>query len=111
MSVETVSIAIDVEEIIRGYQEELPGVSLDTWESRMLAITEGVIDYDDVEWIALACAAVADRVPGTSWADKIEPLVERFVEIHTFGLDAEFESLRQTFIECGRAADQASKIG
>jgi hypothetical protein len=102
----------DVEEIIREYKAEFaPAVckSLDTWTGRMEAICAGVIDFDDVEPVALACAAVADEkdtADSPTWTERIEALLEHFVAFAADQDGEPFKAMCQTFRECGHVADQ-----
>lgn len=70
------------------------------WEQLMTAVAAGAIDHDDIEEIALECAALADRAARRcpSWDEAVAKALSDVTG------DAESEAGR-TLIGCGIVAD------
>lgn len=116
----SIEIDVDVDELIRHYESEMP--SMCNWLGRMVAITDGFVEIDDIEPLLLACASRADDAIfeddhqrsqhvddwigiAPSWQELMSLYSDAFVELQADqGSDA-FKRMCATIQKCGKVAD------
>jgi hypothetical protein len=70
---QTIAYDVDVDALLRGYEEELATEFL-SWHERMVALIGGVFSWDDWEPITAICSQLADQFrasvgqPGGYWS-------------------------------------------
>ena len=95
-----------------------------TWQGRMDALANGVIDFDDWEKVAMSCAAIADKevfrhnghiimdgVVGEtlrSWSSVVPQLLEDLLRVASQDLHGseQWKVLCDQLVKCGAEADR-----